>query len=363
MNATILKIFVFVFLTLHLASCQKDPTLTICGKIPAAAGKVVYVDSLTSSNPICTDSIIADENGIFEIERSTAKRMTFFQLRADSLTAVFCADSTERIDFNVGIRGELNVSGDEFASQVCKLSQHVRATNKYIRTLMLMGDKCPPKKMKELIYARVMRYREMADSLVRENPISPVAFYAMNAKLIYNIEPYDFNDPDDRRLLAIVANGWNMVRHNNVYSNYLLAKLANCTASNANGKEQFAAGSASFIDLDLPDARHNYVRLNDIKNKNVILLFWNLRKMDKELLTNIKSYYQANPDVEIYHVSFDQDMDAFQRVAADYPWICVNDMKGESAITYNLDVTPSVFLFNKAGDFVGKNIPFIGYKF
>lgn len=363
MNATILKIFIFVFLTLHLASCQKNPVLTICGKIPAAAGKVVYVDSLTSSNPICTDSIIADENGIFEIERSAAKRMTFFQLRADSLTAVFCADSTERIDFNVGIRGELNVSGDEFASQVCKLSQHVRATNKYIRTLMLMGDKCPPKKMKELIYARVMRYREMADSLVRENPISPVAFYAMNAKLIYNIEPYDFNDPDDRRLLAIVANSWNMVRHDNVYSNQLLAKLGNKNISGREGNSMSRLDRASYVDLCLPDANEDIVSLNCVRNKNIILLFWNLRNIDPKVLDNIKSYYKENPDLEIYHVSFDQNKEAFKEAAEQCPWICVNDIEGKSAITYNLDVTPSVFLFNKAGDFVGKNIPFIGYKF
>ncbi len=363
MKLTTIKIFTFVFLLLVSISCQKNRTLTVCGKIPAAAGKMVYVDSITSSNPICTDSAMADENGYFELERAAAKRMSFFQLRADSLSAVFCADSTEKIDFGVGLRGELFLTGDEYAAQVCKLSQHVRATNQYIRTLMLMGDKCPPEKIKKLIYSRVMRYREMADSLVRENPVSPVSYYAMNAKLIYNIEPYDFNDKDDHRLLAIVANGWNMVRPNNVYSNQLLAKLANKEANSRVGDGLLFSEKATFVDLNLPDAQHHNVSLNSIKDKNVILLFWNLRKMDYDVLERIESYYKENPDLEIYHVSFDKDVKAFEKAASQYPWVCVNDVEGKSAETYNLEVTPSVFLFNKQGNIVGKNIPFIGYKF
>ncbi len=363
-NATILRIIVFVFMALVSISCQKDPTLTVCGKIPAAAGKMVYIDSLTSEFPVCTDSILADSAGVFMIERNAVKRMSFFQLRADSLSAVFCADSTKRVDFNVGLRGELYLTGDKYAAQVCKLSQHVRITNKYIKTLMLMNDKCPQKQMKKLIYSRVMRYREMADSLVKEDPISPVAYYAMNVKLIYNIEPYDFNDPDDRRMLAIVANGWNMIRNGNVYSNQLLAKLANTSAGNKKvGDDLLYSEKATFVDLNLPDAQNNNVSLNNIKNKNVILLFWNLRKMDQNVLSSIKSYYNENPDVEIYHVSFDQDMAAFEKAAAQCPWVCVNDAEGKSAVTYNLESTPSVFLFNKQGNIVGKNIPFIGYKF
>lgn len=360
---TFFKIFTFVFLSLISISCQKTRILTVCGKIPAAAGKMVYVDSITSSNPICTDSAMADENGYFELKRNAVKRMSFFQLRADSLSAVFCADSTEKIDFGVGLRGELFLTGDEYAEQVCKLSQHVRAANTYIRTLMMMGEKCPSDKMKNLIYARVMRYREMADSLVRENPVSPAAYYAMNAKLIYNIEPYDFNDKDDHRLLAIVANGWNMMRPNNVYSNHLLAKLANKEANSRVGDGLLFSEKATFIELNLPDAKHNQISLNSIKDKNVILLFWNLRKMDQDVLERMESYYKTNPDVEIYHVSFDKDTKAFEMAASKYPWICVNDVEGKSAVTYNLEVTPSVFLFNKNGNIVGKNIPFIGYKF
>lgn len=363
MKITAIKIFTFVFLSLISISCQKTRTLTVSGVIPAAAGKMVYVDSITSSNPMCTDSVMADENGHFVLKHNAVKRMSFFQLRADSLYAVFCADSTENIDFKVGLRGELLLDGDEYASHVCNLSQHVRATNRYIRTLMQMGSKCPSKQIKQLIYARVMKYREMADSIVRENPVSPAAYYAMNAKLIYNIEPYDFNDKDDYRLLAIVANGWNMVRPNNVYSNHLLAKLANKEANSRVGDGLLYSEKATFVDLNLPDANHNKVSLNSIKDKNVILLFWNLRKMDKEVLERMELYYKTNPDVEIYHVSFDKDTKAFEKAASKYPWICVNDVEGKSAITYNLEVTPSVFLFNKMGNFVGKNIPFIGYKF
>lgn len=363
LSITTIKLYLIVFLALMHVSCQKNPTLTVRGVIPAAAGKMVYIDSLTSSNPICTDSILATENGCFKIERNAVERMTFFQLRTDSSLAVFCADSTEKITFGVGVRGELFITGDDEAAQVCKLSQHVASTNKYIKTLMMMGDKCPQKQMKKLIYSRVMKYREMADSLVRENPVSPVSYYAMNSKLIYGIEPYDFHDKDDHRLLAIVANGWNMIRPNNVYSNQLLAKLANKDVNKKVGDELLYSEKASYIDLCLPDANEDIVSLTEVRNKNIILLFWNLRNMDPAVLSNIKEYYKANPDLEIYHVSFDKDKEAFKKAAADCPWICVNDVEEKSAVTYNLEVTPSVFLFNKNGNIVGKNIPFIGYKF
>lgn len=367
LETSIIKIIVIAFLALMYVSCQKTPTLAISGKIPSAAGKMVYIDSITSSKPICVDSVLATDEGKFVVKRVPVKRMSFFQLRADSLYAIFCADSTEKIDFGVGIRGELFLTGDEEAAKVCKLSQHVRATNQYITTLMMMDKKCPAKKIKALIYARVMKYREMADSLVKENPVAPVAYYAMNVKLAYNIEPYDFSDPDDHRLLAIVANGWNMIRPNNVYSNQLLAKLANkdmdADPDKKVGDDLTFSEKATFVDLTYPDAKGNLVSINSIKNKNVILLFWNLRMIDPNTLASIKSYYKANPDLEIYHVSFDEDMEAFKKEAAKCPWICVNDMSGKSALTYNIETTPSVFLFNKNGNIVGKNIPFIGYKF
>jgi len=365
LSFTTIKLFTIIFFALMYVSCQttSTKTLTIKGKIPAAANKMVYIDSFTSVAPVCIDSIRALEDGSFEIKRRAAERMTFFQLRADSLSAVFCADSTEKIHFKIATHGELYLTGDEYAAQVCKLSQHIKATNKYIKTLMLMGNKIPQKQMKKLIYSRVMRYREMADSLVKENPVSPVAYYAMNAKLIYDIEPYDFHDPDDRRMLAIVANGWNMVRPNNVYSNQLLAKLTIDDVNKKVGADMLYSEKASYIDLCLPNAKEDIVSLNEVRNKNIILLFWNLRNMDPTVLANMKTYYNANPDLEIYHVSFDKDMEAFKEAAADCPWICVNDVEEKSALTYNLDVTPSVFLFNKNGNVVGKNIPFIGYKF
>ncbi|MBQ0156810.1 MAG: DUF4369 domain-containing protein [Bacteroidales bacterium] len=359
----ILKTITIISLILSAVSCQKNPTLTIHGKIPAIAGKVVYIDSITSSNPVCTDSAVVKEDGSFEIKRNAVSRMTFFQLRSDSLFAMFCADSTENIKFHASSHGELSITGDDEAAQVCKLSQHVRATNKYISTLMLMGDKCPKKQMKKLIYSRVMQYRTIADSLVKANPVAPVAYYAMNVKLIYGIEPYDFNDKDDRRLLAIVTNGWNMIRPNNVYSNQLLTKLTEKDTNSKVGDGLLYSEKASYVDLCLPDANEDIVSLNCIRNKNLILLFWNLRNMDPVVLENLKSYYKETPDLEIYHVSFDEDKEAFKEAAEQCPWICVNDLQGKSVVTYNLDVIPSVFLFNKNGTIVGKNIPFIGYKF
>lgn len=359
------KILTVVFLALVTMACQQQSrTLTVCGKIPEAAGKMVYIDSLTSTTPVCVDSVLASDDGTFEIKRKAAERMTFFQLRADSMYALFCADSTEKIKFSVAVRGELSLTGDEYASQVCVLSQHVRATNKYIKTLMLMGDKCSPIQIKNLIYNRVMKFREMADSLVKDNPVSPVSYYAMNIKLIYDIEPYDFNDNEDQHLLELVANRWDMIRPGNVYSKQLLAKLASFKKDNKKvGDDMLYSQKATLIDLNLPNAQKNNVSLNSIKDKNIILLFWNLRMIDKNVLESIKSYYKANPDLEIYHVSFDKDVEAFEAAAAQCPWICVNDIEGKSAITYNLEIKPSVFLFNKRGNFVAKNVPFIGYKF
>ena len=364
----LLKLSTFILLTLFSISCRKNTSISICGKIPSAAGKMVYVDSLTSTNPVCLDSAIVEEDGSFNIDIRAVKRMAFFQMRVDSMYGAFCADSTEKIEFKEGVYGELTLTGDDYAVQLCRLSQHLRATNEYIRTLMLMFDKSPEKKetIKNLIYNRVMRYRQVADSLVKENPVSPAAYYAMTTKLIYGIEPYDFNDEEDLLMLAVVANRWDIIRHNNVYSNLLLEKLAREKVDKATkkvGDGLLFSEKATFVELNLPNAKHNRISLNSIKNKNVILLFWNLRKMDHDVLERIKSYYISNPDVEIYHVSFDKDVKAFEKVAAHYPWICVNDVDGKSAVTYNLEATPTVFLFNKRGNIVGKNIPFIGYKF
>ena len=124
------------------------------------------------------------------------------------------------------------------------------------------------------------------------------------------------------------------------------------------------AGEQAFPEIALPDTKGQTRKMSELLGKPFILLFWT-SSLDQQKMYNheLKELYaKYNPKgLEIYQVSADIDKTQWATVVKEQelPWINVCDGLGTSSVvlnTYAVTQLPTMFVFDKAGNIVAKNI-------
>ncbi|MBR5399574.1 MAG: redoxin domain-containing protein [Bacteroidales bacterium] len=115
----------------------------------------------------------------------------------------------------------------------------------------------------------------------------------------------------------------------------------------------------NFPELALPDTNAEIRSLSGLLGKPFILLFWdptdNNQKMFNAELEKIYSQFSGR-GLEIYSVCAGTDKAYWNSIVNRFPWINVCDSKGASLVSYNVAKLPAMFIFNKKGEIVGKDI-------
>lgn len=124
------------------------------------------------------------------------------------------------------------------------------------------------------------------------------------------------------------------------------------------------AQTVGFPDLVMPDIDGEDRMLSESKGKVIILSFWSVSQNDHKMFNNdLVDIYNAYHDkgLEIFQIALDVDKPAWAATvkAQNLPWISVNDGYGtnsSSIIAYNIEKIPSMFIIDRGGDIVGKDI-------
>lgn len=122
--------------------------------------------------------------------------------------------------------------------------------------------------------------------------------------------------------------------------------------------------TVGFPDLVMPDIDGEDRMLSDSKGKVIILSFWSVSQNDHKMFNNdLLDIYNAYHDkgLEIFQIALDVDKPTWAATvkAQNLPWISVNDGYGtnsSSIIAYNIEKIPSMFIIDRGGDIVGKDI-------
>ncbi|MDR2691616.1 MAG: TlpA family protein disulfide reductase [Dysgonamonadaceae bacterium] len=355
-------------LGLCFASCAKNNQFTIEGHVKDGSGKTLYLENITTSSVVVSDSVKLGGNGFFRFKRARPQAPDFYRLRLQRQFVNLSVDSTETIKVQsdtLNFARNYTAEGSFECAKIKELTFLQLATSEAYNRLQKQYESRAISldeyitKAKEITDA----YKKEAINRIMANPASASAYFALfqqiNGLLIF--DPYD---RQDSKMYGAVANSWNVNYPNALRTRHLVGLFTGSLAilrQEQNRAVPRELDGKQFFDISLPSIQDNEIRLSEVGAGKVVLLDFTAYEMQNSPLHNmelLKIYRQYEPQgFVIYQVSLDGDKHFWKNAAVNLPWICVNDPQSvysEIAKKYNVGNLPAGFIFNRDGDIVAR---------
>lgn len=335
----------FKFLLFPLLFCVAcTPKFHISGDITGAEGQTIYLEQTSLTGNIVLDSAKVKSNGHFAFAAALPEYPDIYDLRIGGKKLIFAIDSVEN---NIQVSTTLdslsvtgNIVGSETTLQIIELRNSLRSND-------------------------MDTHKTLAKNIIISNPRSMAAYYA-----IYQSQNgayvFDVFEKADRPFYSAVATSFNAYMPDYYRTKALYTQVMNVLTAERQEKqaaamrEYIAQAENAFLDITLPDANDVPQTLSQYRGK-IILLDFSLANASRSTqyifsLRELYNKYHAQ-GLEIYSVSGDQVKLAWQETVANLPWTAVRGEKGmfeECFTTYNVTALPTLYLFNRKGEIVGR---------
>jgi len=275
--------------------------------------------------------------------------------------------------------------GDNLEIKVDTLGENITVNGSKECELYLQIDKDFKKSQKEFdsLVTKLLEYQDLGDKVNQENISYELGRFYVREKreALKNIvsNPYSFTNvvllyrqfSDNLPLFSALTDGVYFLKVadslKTLYPNSLFVKALEKEANNLTKTMQMNErlknlSEIPFPEISLPDIKANKQSLSSLFGRPFILLFWHsgdiAQKMFNAELKSIYEKYQGKK-LEIYAVCVDTDKAYWASLISHLPWINVCDGLGENSaalVTYNITKLPSMFIFDKEGDVVDKDV-------
>ncbi|MDH6354219.1 cytochrome oxidase Cu insertion factor (SCO1/SenC/PrrC family) [Dysgonomonas sp. PH5-45] len=372
---TVVKsIFLLLLTLITVTACNKKPQFTVEGIIENADSTTLYLEKRDFNGTILLDSVHLDKEGKFSFKSDAPQYPELYVLRIGRQVINLGIDSTETITVQASKNSfaeNYNIEGSDVCSDIkmVTLEQY-----KLSKTMGDLAAKLSAKLITEQEYTdqllvAVDEYKALALKIIAKAPQSLAAYYALFQKvgdyLIF--DPYD---KKESKYFGAVATQWDFrykdsPRTKHLYDFTLSAiktqRDMNQSASLLNNID--IQDASTVMDIDLINNRGQSIKLSSLKGKVVILDFTAYQSeyspAHNALLNKIYGKYRER--LEIYQVSFDQEMHLWNNATTNLPWVCVkadNSQQKTLLQQYNIQSLPTTYILNKDGDIVKRVIKY-----
>ncbi|MBN2215252.1 MAG: AhpC/TSA family protein [Bacteroidales bacterium] len=357
----------FIILTLFcIISCSRNrENVTIKGSFKEFHPEMIYLKELTRNGVVGVDSSEIDDRGEFMLHAGTTGP-AFYVLwipHSRGINLLALPDDHIKVYINSGeFDIDYTVEGSVESRRISKLVRRQHKTLNQITELSNRfeeiknaPDYTRQKARLDSLYLEIVKqHKKFSEGFILENPASMVNLMVLDQQLGKTAPVFDIKK--DFRIFEIVDSCLTALYPSSEIVINLNRKVVAV-------REELKTEPGSYApDISLPDTTGNIIRLQSLKGKNVLLIFWASWCIDcmaqSKKLVNIYQKHDGNL-FEIYQVSLDKTRESWVRglKKEDYPWINVSDLKywdSETAHTYMVRKIPLYFLIDPDGKIVIK---------
>ncbi len=366
-----MKRVLFFLAVLFLAvSCGKH-NANISATISGAGDKDVVLQRLDINNIVPVDTIKTNKNGFFSCKiRFADNAPQFYYLSYNNRRiASMIVMPQDNITIVADTMGNYSIKGSEESLLLKRLdSSLVVAQTKYnqlaikVEEANLAKEQETAKALRQDMGRLYVKYKQSIIKQILSNPYSFSNIPALYQNFLANLPL--FAEFTDGLIFKRVYDSLVIKYPHSAYVMHL-KKEADAFDRNVEMEQKLLeAGVSSFPNITLPDINSKSRELKELEGRPFILYFWGAADVNQKLFNNqLKDIYAAyNPKgLEIYQVSVDTDKAMWATAVKEQqlPWINVCDGASGSSkaiITYNITTVPSLFIFDKEGNMVARDI-------
>jgi glutathione peroxidase-family protein len=355
-----------------LLSCSQQQVFKIEGSIKHVPERMLYLENIGVAQVTVVDSVKLDADGQFSFIQPRPDIPDFYRLRIDKQWINLAVDSTEQItvhaDASAGYAREYTVESSRGSDDLEKIKTLTRLQLQAAETFNTLQEAQKQHPVSQEAYIAEIEkaihpYKAVARQYIYEHPASTAAYFALFQQ-INNLLIFDPYDKDDNKCYASVATAWDLKYGDHPRAKQLhditIRAIQEIRKKKRRPEALKIATALAYFEVSLPDAHGTIVNLSDlIKEKKVILLDFTAYQAQFSPVHNMdlgelyEKYYAKGLD--IFQVSLDADLNFWQNVSLNIPWICVRDPEtvySGTAAMYNVKELPATFILNREGEIV-----------
>lgn len=370
------KALIVLLILAGLVSCKQNNRFSVSGTVKNAEGKMLYIEHTGLLKTTVLDSVKLNKNGAFKFKSARPAYPDFYRLRLNEKIISFAVDSCE----DITIEAKANNFASEYILTGSKTSNEIQKLRKPVMSIQLKINSLTPElgfeerntKIAE-IEKDIEAHKKMARNLILQNPRSSAAYFAIYQKIndTFLFSPYI---KTDKPYFAAVATAYNafMPEYERSKNLYILVMDAIKTEREAKEKDAWnkilEKIGKGYIDISLKNNKNAIRKLSDLEGKVILIDFSTYENKESAKYTlALRELYNKyhSRGFEIYQISLDQDKLFWEQSVKNIPWICVRDDDGPNttyATSYNISSIPTMFLMNKQGIIIARNLLFEDLK-
>jgi hypothetical protein len=372
-----MKIQLLPLLILLLAgtACNRN-RVVVRGTVEGGAGETISFEMLDVNRTIVTDSMKIRKDGrfsfstsledpeLFILKSSSGKVLNLLLYPGDDVSVYTSAGS-----FSSGYR----VEGSEESENIRILVEQLQSTRAELDSLLTVAGSIEDKESPQMELVRsaytraIVRQKRFTIRYLVEHMTSLSSVYALYQK--YDEATPVLGQEPDLQYFKVLADSLETVYPNSSLTRSLRADIEEREAalkqmSHMSSLLEKAEVFTGILDVTIPDRDGKQIALSSLKGKVVLVAFWASGNEEsiRALLRLRPLYNRYHPKgFEIYAISLDNDKIRWMSAIDfnEFGWINVSELNypdSHANVLYNVTGLPAVFLVNREGDIVAKNL-------